>query len=195
MEAKMKRCVLAILLFIPISVFGGDLEDGRAAISSRDYAKARTLLTPLAEAGNPVAQNAVGVLYTEGWGVKQDYSVALAWYRRAANSGDARGQYNLGRMYDNGWGVQKDHREAGKGVERNRDKAETFLKQAATQGSKEATEYFALQRNILQFILALDSDKDCNQRKLVNTELVIPPTSANNFTAVERWTLDRCGKP
>lgn len=52
-----------------------------------------------------------------------------------------------------------------------------------------------LQRDILQFILALDSDKDCNQRKLVNTEIVIPPTSANSFTAVERWTLDRCGKP
>jgi len=52
-----------------------------------------------------------------------------------------------------------------------------------------------LQRDILQFILALDSDKDCNQRKLVSTEVVIPPTSANNFTAVERWTLDRCGKP
>jgi len=52
-----------------------------------------------------------------------------------------------------------------------------------------------LQRDILQLILALDSDKDCNQRKLVNTEVVVPPTSANNFTSVERWTLDRCGKP
>src|SRR5437899_8633412 len=112
MEAKMQRYVLAILLFIPTSVFSGDLEDGRAAISSKDYGKARALLTPLAEAGNPVAQNAVGVLYMEGWGVKQDYSAALEWYRKAANNGDARGQYNLGRMYDNGWGVQKDNREA-----------------------------------------------------------------------------------
>jgi hypothetical protein len=51
-----------------------------------------------------------------------------------------------------------------------------------------------LQRDILQFILALDSDKDCDQRKLVNTEIVTPPTSANSFTAVERWTLDRCGR-
>ena len=54
-----------------------------------------------------------------------------------------------------------------------------------------------LQRDILQMILALDSggDKDCNQRKIVNTEIVSPPTSANSFTSVERWTLDRCGKP
>ena len=114
----------------------------------------------------------------------QDYAEAVIWFQKGADQGHTGSLYWLGRLYHEG-----------KGVERNRDKAETFLKQAATQGSKEATEYFALQRNILQFILALDSDKDCNQRKLVNTELVIPPTSANNFTAVERWTLDRCGKP
>ena len=55
----------------------------------------------------------------------------------------------------------------------------------------------ALQRDILQLIFGLDSggDKDCNQRKLVNTEIIIPPTSANSFTSVERWTIDRCGKP
>jgi hypothetical protein len=53
-----------------------------------------------------------------------------------------------------------------------------------------------LQRDILQMILALDSgaDKNCNQRKIVNTEIFITPTSANSFTAVEHWTLDRCGK-
>lgn len=54
-----------------------------------------------------------------------------------------------------------------------------------------------LQRDILQLIFGLDSgdDKECNQRKLVNTEIVIPPTSANGFRSVERWTIDRCGKP
>lgn len=55
----------------------------------------------------------------------------------------------------------------------------------------------SLQRDILELILALDSgaDKHCNQRKIVNTEILIAPASANSFTAVERWTLDRCGKP
>jgi len=52
-----------------------------------------------------------------------------------------------------------------------------------------------LQRDILQFILALDDDRDCKQRTLVKTEVVNPATSANGFTAVERWTLDRCGTP
>ena len=53
----------------------------------------------------------------------------------------------------------------------------------------------ALQRDILQYILAIDSDKDCKERKLVSTELVTPPTSANSFISIERWMLDRCGKP
>ena len=54
-----------------------------------------------------------------------------------------------------------------------------------------------LQRDVLQIILPMDRglDKDCNQRKIVNTEILITPTSANGFTAVEHWTLDRCGKP
>ncbi len=54
-----------------------------------------------------------------------------------------------------------------------------------------------LQRDILQFILGLDggTDEQCKQRKIVNTEILIAPASANSGTAVERWTLDRCGKP
>ncbi len=54
-----------------------------------------------------------------------------------------------------------------------------------------------LQRSILELIFGLDggADKHCNQRKIVNTEILIAPASANSFTAVERWTLDRCGKP
>jgi len=52
-----------------------------------------------------------------------------------------------------------------------------------------------LQRDILHYMLALDGDQDCKQRTLVKTEVVTPPTAANGFTAVERWTLDRCGTP
>ncbi len=52
-----------------------------------------------------------------------------------------------------------------------------------------------LQRSILELILTIDGGADCNQRKIVNTEILIAPASANSFTAVERWTLDRCGKP
>jgi hypothetical protein len=54
-----------------------------------------------------------------------------------------------------------------------------------------------LQSDTLQFILGLDggTGEQCKQRKIVNTEILIAPASANSGTAVERWTLDRCGKP
>jgi hypothetical protein len=53
-----------------------------------------------------------------------------------------------------------------------------------------------LQRDTLQMILLLDSaaDKNCHQRRIANTEIIKMPT-AENKTVVERWTLDRCGKP
>lgn len=42
----------------------------------------------------------------------QDYSAAVAWYRKAAEQGYAVGQCNLGFMYTNGYGVPKDYKEA-----------------------------------------------------------------------------------
>ncbi|MBD3670006.1 MAG: sel1 repeat family protein [Gammaproteobacteria bacterium] len=43
---------------------------------------------PLAEAGNPHAQYAMGLIYAEGRGVEQDSIKAYVWLSRAARSGD-----------------------------------------------------------------------------------------------------------
>ena len=52
-----------------------------------------------------------------------------------------------------------------------------------------------LQSDALQMILMLDGarEESCAQRKVVNTELIRQAT-AEDLTAMERWTLDRCGK-
>ena len=52
-----------------------------------------------------------------------------------------------------------------------------------------------LQRDTLKSVLLMDisAEKGCDQRTLVNTEIVQRPT-AEKKTAVERWILDRCGK-
>ncbi len=42
------------------------------------------------------AQVNLGVMYTLGFGVPQDYAEAMKWYRLAAEQGLAGGQYNLG---------------------------------------------------------------------------------------------------
>ena len=73
-----------ILASISVAMGADELERGRAAIGSGDYEEAHRLLLPLAEQGNTVAQNAVGVLHLEGWGIKQDYKTAMKWFSRAA---------------------------------------------------------------------------------------------------------------
>jgi hypothetical protein len=37
-------------------------------------------------------------------------------------------------------------------------------------------------------------DKTCGDRELKQTE-VVKRATAEDYTAVERWTIDRCGKP
>lgn len=52
--------------------------------------------------------------YVKGWGVSQDYSMAVYWYRKSAEQGDAGAQLNLGNCYYYGTGVEKDLDEAKK---------------------------------------------------------------------------------
>lgn len=47
-------------------------------------------------------------MYFSGFGVKQDYSKAVAWYQKAAEAGSAVGMTNLGYMYQYGDGVTRD---------------------------------------------------------------------------------------
>jgi len=63
----------------------------------------------LAEQGYPLAQATLGLMYTEGEGVAQDYQEAVRWYRLAAEQDHASGQFSLGAMYIAGHGVPKDY--------------------------------------------------------------------------------------
>jgi len=47
-----------------------------------------------------------------GWGVPENVSEAVKWYRKAAEQGHARAQFNLGVMYDKGTGVPENDSEA-----------------------------------------------------------------------------------
>jgi TPR repeat protein len=61
----------------------------------------------LAGLNNAEAQFQLGMFYTEGLGVKQDYEQAVVLYRRSAEQGFSQAQFNLGCMYDQGLGVPK----------------------------------------------------------------------------------------
>src|SRR5262245_60871844 len=64
-----------------------------------------SVLKAKADAGDPVAENALGILYRMGQGVPQDKQEAVRWYRRAAKHGSAVAMFNLGAAYYNGDGV------------------------------------------------------------------------------------------
>jgi hypothetical protein len=102
--------VAVLVEFAALAYAGND--DGVAAYTRGDYARAYKEFKPLAEQGNATAQSCLGWMYDKGQGVPQDFAEACKWYRKAAEQGDADGQYFLGVMFKDGRGVSKDDAEA-----------------------------------------------------------------------------------
>ena len=98
---------LFLLATTPLLVQADRLEEGRTAIGTGNYAKAHELLEPLAEAGDAVAQNAMGVLYIQGWGVSADPERAAQYFQRSAEQGNIKGTMNLADAYRTGKGVKQ----------------------------------------------------------------------------------------
>ena len=69
-------------------------------------------LKALAEKGDSVAQNSLGMMYYHGEEVAENDADAMKWYRKAAEQGHAEAQYHLGAMYADGQGVLEDSKEA-----------------------------------------------------------------------------------
>lgn len=80
-----------------------------------------------AKQGDAQYQEHVARYYLTGYGVKQNKTEALKWYRLAAEQGSGYSQYELGMRLLNGVGVEKDSEEAFK-----------WLKKAAQCGNEES---------------------------------------------------------
>jgi TPR repeat protein len=78
------------------------------ALREGDHAAAVKGLTPIAKAGDAVAQLYIGLVYDRGIGVEQNYAEAARWYQRAADQGVVSAQNNLGVKYVRGQGVERD---------------------------------------------------------------------------------------
>ena len=100
--------VLLFSLLLGVPSYSADFNKGLTAAQSGDWATALKEWKPLAEEGNAAAQNNLGLMYHNGWGVPQDDKEAVRLYRLAAEQGYADAQGNLGVMYVFGKGVTKD---------------------------------------------------------------------------------------
>ena len=88
-----------------------------------DHAGAAKLLTSAAQAGHPLAQLRLAVMYEAGDGVPRDPKAAVGWYARAASVGEPAAQRELGGYYEDGDGVAE-----------NWDLAAKLYQASATQG-------------------------------------------------------------
>src|SRR5690242_2304998 len=108
----------AILMAVFLGAFGlkpmvaesaaDELTDALVPYVKRDYAASLTLLAPLADRGNAVAQLKLGFIYLKGRAGTRDLDAARRWFTKAADQGQAQAQSELGRMYRHGGGTAPD---------------------------------------------------------------------------------------
>lgn len=108
-------------------LLASSFEDGLKAFDKKDYVNAIKIWEPLAATGNMAAQYNLGILYENGYGVKQNDSEAFEWYLKAAKQGHIDSQYNVGLMCGAGIGIQKSDELAVK-----------WFSKAAAQGDQES---------------------------------------------------------
>lgn len=78
------------------SAYGQDCKDGQAAHAAGNYAKASTILKPLADKGDACAQYQLGEMYMQGKGVPEDKAKALELFKKAAAQGDQKAKLMVG---------------------------------------------------------------------------------------------------
>jgi len=110
----LRAAVTALLMLAVVAgaAVAGPFEDAKEAYDRGDFPTALRLFRSLADQGNVVAQQRVGLMYESGQSVRRDYAEAVKWYRRAADQGSASAQWLLASMYEVGSGVPQDYVQA-----------------------------------------------------------------------------------
>lgn len=113
---------LTSLFLVPPSLVSAQSDDPRAAFERKDVAA----LTRMAEAGDPVAQDNLGLMFKDNsfyirnadedkydlkvpLGERKGDFIAVIWFSKAAEQGYAPAQTNLGDMHLLGFGTPKDY--------------------------------------------------------------------------------------
>lgn len=79
-----------------------EVKDGRRLVLENNYEAARVIVAPLAEAGNPVAQNLLGIILEHGSGEGASLLPALDSYAQAMAQGYGKAFANAAMIYQDG---------------------------------------------------------------------------------------------
>ena len=124
-QKKITILLIFYLLSFSSLCLSNTLQEAETAIRLKNFQQAISLLTPLAEQGNPKAQYRLASLYRNGQGTEQNDNNALRWMQSAAQQGHSKAQYYLALMYLNGRGIEKD-----------KTSAQYWLNRAASQNHR-----------------------------------------------------------
>ena len=96
-QSVFMAAVVACVLSGPAAA--ADFDHGWTAFQRGEFTAAIAEWTPLAEAGHPLAQYNLGVIYDSGLGVGRDVPAALRWWTAAAEKGLAEARHNLALLH------------------------------------------------------------------------------------------------
>jgi TPR repeat protein len=119
--------LLSVLITSPV-LNADELEDAAHAMRAGDYAEAYCILKPLAQAGDAEAQFNLGWMYSNGYGLAINNSLALEWWRRASEQNLNDASFAIAMLYNHGEGE----------VERDSEKALEYFLLAAEAGHEDA---------------------------------------------------------
>jgi TPR repeat protein len=93
-----QRILAALFLFVP-SISNSETYEAKSCFARQDYACALREFSVDAQAGDPVAQLALGLIHAIGLGVPRSAREARTWFTRAADQGNGYAQYNVGLLH------------------------------------------------------------------------------------------------
>lgn len=107
----MRAYVFSSLLLLSLGACT-ESNDPKILFDQGKYEKSLVQWSRLANKGDVLAQNYLGIQYYLGLGTQRNFKKAKEWFEKSAKQGDADAQYNLGAMYENGEYVEKDYTSA-----------------------------------------------------------------------------------
>jgi TPR repeat protein len=104
--AKFGRLIAVVIALLAFDMGSAIFQNAGSAVAKESYSTVSRIKQRAAR-GDINAQAELGLLYSKGRGVPQNYHLAAMWYRRAAERGHCGAQLALGLLYNNGDGVPK----------------------------------------------------------------------------------------